>query len=47
LFFAKKQVLCVSEDIFGAFNSVLKGGRVIYREYIKAGKGKDLGFEQV
>jgi callose synthase len=41
------KVLCVSEDIFGAFNSVLKGGRVIYREYIKAGKGKDLGFEQV
>eukprot|EP01043_Picozoa_sp_COSAG02_P033361 COSAG02_NODE_2272_length_9263_cov_212.913902_4_plen_1294_part_00 len=32
--------LCVSEDIFGAFNSVLKGGRVIYREYIKQGKGK-------
>lgn len=37
--------LCVSEDIFGAFNSVLKGGRVIYREYIKQGKGKDLGFD--
>ena len=37
--------LCVSEDIFGAFNSVLKGGQVIYREYIKQGKGKDLGFD--
>eukprot|EP01045_Picozoa_sp_COSAG04_P007403 COSAG04_NODE_386_length_15303_cov_3.425151_7_plen_1858_part_00 len=41
------KVLCISEDIFGAFNSVLKGGRGIHREYIKAGKGKDLGFEQV
>jgi callose synthase len=39
-------VLCVSEDIFGGFNSVLKGGRNIFREYIKVGKGKDLGFEQ-
>ena len=28
------KVLCISEDIFGAFNSVLKGGRVIYREYL-------------
>lgn len=39
------KTLCVSEDIFGAFNSVLKGGRVIHREYIKQGKGKDLGFD--
>jgi callose synthase len=38
------KTLCVSEDIFGGFNSVLKGGRVVYKEYIKAGKGKDLGF---
>jgi callose synthase len=40
------KVLCISEDIFGGFNSVLKGGRNIFREYIKVGKGKDLGFEQ-
>lgn len=39
------KTLCVSEDIFGGFNSVLKGGRIVYREYIKAGKGKDLGFD--
>jgi hypothetical protein len=38
------KTLCVSEDIFGAFNSVLKGGAVKYFEYIKQGKGKDLGF---
>ena len=37
--------LCISEDIFGGFNSVIKGGRNIFREYIKVGKGKDLGFE--
>jgi 1,3-beta-glucan synthase len=39
------KTLCVSEVIFGAFNSVLKGGHVIHREYITQGKGKDLGFD--
>eukprot|EP01052_Picozoa_sp_SAG31_P049147 SAG31_NODE_10625_length_1115_cov_1.430118_1_plen_172_part_10 len=40
------KVLCVSEDVFGGFNSALKGGLNIFRDYIKVGKGKDLGFEQ-
>lgn len=41
------KTLCVNEDIFGSFNHVLRGGSVKYREYMTAGKGKDLGFNEV
>lgn len=40
-------VLCINEDIFGAYETMLRGGRVVYREYTQAGKGKDMGFSTV
>eukprot|EP01043_Picozoa_sp_COSAG02_P093713 COSAG02_NODE_30204_length_555_cov_1.153509_1_plen_178_part_01 len=39
--------LCVNEDIFGAFETMLRGGRIVYREYAQVGKGKDMGFSTV
>eukprot|EP01048_Picozoa_sp_COSAG05_P009754 COSAG05_NODE_819_length_7130_cov_2.161855_2_plen_481_part_00 len=41
------KVLCINEDIFGSFETMLRGGRVTYKEYALAGKGKDLGFAEV
>ena len=40
-------VLCINEDIFGAYETMLRGGRVVYREYTQVGKGKDMGFSTV
>ena len=40
-------VLCINEDIFGAFETMLRGGRIVYCEYAQAGKGKDMGFSTV
>ena len=40
-------VLCINEDIFGSYESMLRGGRVVYREYLQVGKGKDMGFSTV
>ena len=34
----------VSEDIFGGFNVVLRGGTVDYAEFIHCGKGRDMSF---
>ena len=41
------RTLHVSEDIFGGFNAVLRGGAVIYAEYLQVGKGRDMGFVAV
>lgn len=41
------KVLCINEDIFGAYETMLRGGRVTYKEYMTCGKGKDLGFLEV
>ncbi|KAL4565125.1 hypothetical protein LXL04_029210 [Taraxacum kok-saghyz] len=37
----------LSEDIFGGFNSTLREGNAIHREYIKVGKGRDAGLNQI
>ena len=38
------RTLHVSEDIFGGFNVVLRGGTIDYAEFIHCGKGRDMGF---
>ncbi|MHA1676701.1 MAG: radical SAM protein, partial [Candidatus Njordarchaeales archaeon] len=38
------QVSYVNEDIFGAYQTVLKGGKIIFREYIQAGKAREVSF---
>jgi len=38
------KTLHVSEDIFGGFNVVLRGGNVDYAEFIHCGKGRDMSF---
>jgi len=38
------RTLHVSEDIFGGFNVILRGGTVDYAEFIHCGKGRDMGF---
>ncbi|VVB07526.1 unnamed protein product, partial [Arabis nemorensis] len=37
----------LSEDIFGGFNSTLRGGRITHHEYIQVGKGRDVGLHQI
>ena len=37
----------VSTDIFAGFKSTLRGGRILHKEYIQCGKGRDLGFNQL
>ena len=37
----------LSEDIFAGFNAVLRGSSVVFREYIQAGKGRDVGLQQL
>lgn len=39
--------LHVSEDVFGGYNVVLRGGLVRYRDYISVGKGRDMGFVSI
>jgi len=41
------KTLHVSEDVFGGFNVMLRGGSISYVEYIHCGKGRDLGFDAV
>ena len=38
------KTLHVSEDIFGGFNVVLRGGTIEYAEYVHCGKGRDMSF---
>ena len=46
------RTLHLSEDIFGGFNVVARGGSIVYQEFIHVGKGRDVtfiatnGFEQ-
>jgi len=37
----------LSEDIFGGFNFVLRGGRATQSDLVQVGKGKDVGFAQI
>lgn len=37
----------ISEDIFAGFNCTLRGGNVTHHEYIQAGKGRDVGLNQI
>ena len=41
------KTVCVSEDVYGGINACLRGGRIVYREYLLVGKGKDLDFSAV
>ena len=34
----------MSEDIFGGFNVILRGGTIEYAEFIHCGKGRDMSF---
>jgi callose synthase len=36
----------LSEDVFAGFNSTIRGHRVEFREYVQAGKGRDVGLQQ-
>merc|ERR1711871_1415025 len=38
------RTLHVSEDIFGGFNVILRGGTIEYAEFIHCGKGRDMSF---
>ncbi len=37
----------LSEDIFAGYNNLQRGGRVVFREYISLGKGRDVGLQQL
>ncbi|GLD91630.1 hypothetical protein PINS_up000163 [Pythium insidiosum] len=37
----------LSEDIFAGYNNCLRGGTVTFPEYIKCGKGRDVGMQQI
>ncbi|OQR89804.1 callose synthase [Thraustotheca clavata] len=37
----------LSEDIFAGYNNCLRGGTVAFPEYIKCGKGRDVGMQQI
>ncbi|CAM9288529.1 unnamed protein product, partial [Ectocarpus fasciculatus] len=37
----------LSEDIFGGFNFILRGGKATQAEYIQVGKGRDVGLGQI
>lgn len=37
----------LSEDIFAGYNNCLRGGSVKFPEYIKCGKGRDVGMQQI
>ncbi|KAL2331704.1 hypothetical protein Fmac_019285 [Flemingia macrophylla] len=41
------RVINISEDIFAGFNCTLRGGNVTHHEYIQAGKGRDVGLNQI
>jgi len=37
----------LSEDIFAGYTAVLRGGEVMFREYLQVGKGRDVGLQQL
>ena len=37
----------VAEDFFGGVSAIVRGGRVIFEEFIEMGKGRDMGFTWV
>ncbi|XP_078177288.1 glucan synthase-like 4 isoform X2 [Carex rostrata] len=37
----------LSEDVFAGYNSTLRRGNVIYKEYMQVGKGRDVGLNQI
>lgn len=37
----------LSEDIFAGYNNALRGGSVAFPEYVKVGKGRDVGMQQI
>lgn len=37
----------LSEDIFAGYNTTLRGGSVVFREYMEIGKGRDVGLQQL
>uniref|UniRef100_K3W706 1,3-beta-glucan synthase n=1 Tax=Globisporangium ultimum (strain ATCC 200006 / CBS 805.95 / DAOM BR144) TaxID=431595 RepID=K3W706_GLOUD len=37
----------LSEDIFAGYNNCLRGGSVTFPEYVKCGKGRDVGMQQI
>ncbi|ETW06376.1 hypothetical protein H310_02652 [Aphanomyces invadans] len=37
----------LSEDIFAGYNNCLRGGTVAFPEYVKCGKGRDVGMQQI
>lgn len=41
------KIINLSEDIFSGFNSTLCGGDITHHEYIQAGKGCDVGMNQI
>ncbi|KAL3932103.1 MAG: hypothetical protein SGPRY_000838 [Prymnesium sp.] len=38
------RTLHLSEDIFAGYNCVMRGGGIVYQEFIHVGKGRDMGF---
>jgi len=41
------KMIHVAEDFFGGVNAIVRGGRVIFEEFIEVGKGRDMGFTSV
>lgn len=37
----------LNEDIYAAYNTILRGGKIGFVEYVQAGKGRDLGFDAI
>ena len=36
----------LSEDVFAGFNATIRGKSVLFKEYVQAGKGRDVGLQQ-
>ena len=41
------KIIHVAEDFFGGVNAIVRGGRVLFEEFIEVGKGRDMGFTSV
>ncbi|XP_031255248.1 callose synthase 7-like [Pistacia vera] len=41
------KIINLSQDIFAGFNSTLRGGNIVHREYIQVGKGRGVGMNQI
>ena len=37
----------LSEDIFAGYKNVIRGGCVVFKEYLQIGKGRDVGMSQI